>query len=90
VTDAELRWLISGDPSDPSQWLAELLRRPWWHDLIEQLDEFFVVAVLVLKPPDVAWHLGAIATVETLRRSRAPSLTEALYLLGSCAFVVSV
>jgi len=31
VTDAEVRWLISGDESDPSQWLADLLRRPWWH-----------------------------------------------------------
>ena len=31
MTDAEVRWLISGDESDPSQWLADLLRRPWWH-----------------------------------------------------------
>ena len=31
MTDAEVRWLISGDESDPSQWLAELTRRPLWH-----------------------------------------------------------
>ena len=31
MTDAEVRWLISGDSSDPSQWLAELTRRPSWH-----------------------------------------------------------
>ena len=28
---AEVEWLISGDESDPSQWLAELTRRPPWH-----------------------------------------------------------
>jgi len=31
VTDAELDWLISGDESDPLQWLADLTRRPQWH-----------------------------------------------------------
>ena len=34
MTDAEIAWLISGDPSDPSDpsaWLAELVRRPPWH-----------------------------------------------------------
>ena len=34
VTDAEIRWLLSGDESDqsdPLQWLSELTRRPPWH-----------------------------------------------------------
>jgi WhiB family redox-sensing transcriptional regulator len=31
VTDAEIRWLLSGDQADPLQWLAELTRRPSWH-----------------------------------------------------------
>jgi len=31
VTDAEITWLISGDPSDPYSWLTELTRRPSWH-----------------------------------------------------------
>jgi WhiB family redox-sensing transcriptional regulator len=28
---AILTWMISGEQSDPSAWLAELTRRPWWH-----------------------------------------------------------
>jgi len=34
VTDAELVWMIAGDEggdSDPSEWLAQLTRRPEWH-----------------------------------------------------------
>lgn len=31
MTDAEIAWLISGDESDPLQWLSELTRRPAWH-----------------------------------------------------------
>jgi len=31
VNRAEVEWLISGDPADPAGWLAQLLRRPWWH-----------------------------------------------------------
>jgi len=31
VTDAEVRWLISGGESDPLQWVASLTRRPEWH-----------------------------------------------------------
>ena len=31
MTDAEVLWLILNDESDPSEWLADLLRRPEWH-----------------------------------------------------------
>jgi WhiB family redox-sensing transcriptional regulator len=31
VNPAEVAWLISGEQSDPSAWLAELTRRPSWH-----------------------------------------------------------
>ena len=31
AAEAETLWLVANDESDPSQWLAELTRRPSWH-----------------------------------------------------------